>query len=261
MLKKHGIAIVATCSLIMAVIGMVGYLYGLNSFAEIDTPNEHKSVWPSMIFWMSAIFFSIFCLICFINLLLLLPKRLSLLKTAHVFKHINPAFSNHKVVACMFAYMSIIVTFFGFITLLNIEYSYNDKANEFAYYMSEYDKWESNHKYCVKKYKNLTHFLDHKEFNWYKENTIYSKSTGFSTEFKKLYIDSSKKNLEKVIVFTNVFKNLTENFYFSIQTVSTLGYGNITPNTSLGMGLVSTFVLIGQFTSVMVIGVALAKDD
>jgi hypothetical protein len=65
---------------------------------------------------------------------------------------------------------------------------------------------------------------------------------------------------------TGSFRNLNEGtggisdlIYFSFITVLTIGYGEITPYTSLAKNAVVFFGLLGHFYSVVVIGVIIGK--
>lgn len=260
--KSNAIIVVMCSSLCISLIGFYLYFLALNNFVGISFPTRQKSMGFKCFWWIGSLGLTSFCVLSIINLVLLVPKRLSFVRQIPIINTLNPFFSSIKLVACFCSYMSIILTFFMFVCIFDITYSFNNKAIEFEYYVAEYDRKQNDVNHKVEPYSSSACFLDGKKYNWYADETMLNKDGSFTDEFISLYNEGiNKVTLGKVFRCTDVINNLNENFYFSIQTVSTLGYGNITPNTSIGMCFVSIFVLLSSFSTIMVFGVVLGEKD
>lgn len=53
------------------------------------------------------------------------------------------------------------------------------------------------------------------------------------------------------IDWDNIWNCLKEDIYYVVKTVSTLGYGNITPNNEIGIVIYICLVLSGQFITII----------
>lgn len=136
---------------------------------------------------------------------------------------------------------------------------FHDKSSELTYYVEQYNESQEDNVEIIE-YINYR-FLDGKKYTYWKNNTMY-RNGEFSEEFIDFYETRKREDLKKILYFDSdsVGNCLIEDIYFVVQTITTLGYGNITPNYPIGMILVSCATLFGQF--ITIIGVVLiVRDD
>lgn len=142
-----------------------------------------------------------------------------------------------------------------------VTFDFTDKCDEFLYYIDEYKYLKDNNDYEIIEYQNIT-FLKGKKFTYFKSDTIL-KNGEFTDVYKTIIENNSIEDVKMVINidWDNIWNCLIEDIYYVVQTVSTLGYGNITtPNNHIGMVVSICLVLSGQF--ITIIGtVLLIRED
>jgi hypothetical protein len=70
---------------------------------------------------------------------------------------------------------------------------------------------------------------------------------------------TSFKGMDSVFSVENSAKTFMDLVYFSTITITSIGYGDITPNTHTTKLLASLFGVIGQFYSVVLVGILISK--
>ncbi len=78
---------------------------------------------------------------------------------------------------------------------------------------------------------------------------------------KKIQLIAALISLGSLIIFGTIFFHYTEGwtwasaFYFSVATLTTVGYGDLTPATDSGRLAVAIFILIGVSVAVTALGI------
>lgn len=246
-IKKYWKFIIWVVSLLMLGGFIIYYMYILDEAKYLLKGNIFSSLIRSMSFPMFVIMF-----IPIIDLLLHLMKK---------GKYRNKTYDIRiKALKVIGYYGLLIIIGTLFTCFLEITYDFTDKSNEYLYYNDEYYKMKDDSNYEVIKYQNNT-YLKNKKFTYCKNDTMF-KNDVFTDEFKLTIENPSRDNIKKIINIDseNIWNSLIEDVYYVVQTVSTLGYGNITPNYLIGMKVSIVLTLFGQF--ITIIGtVLLIRED
>lgn len=231
----------------ISIIGFIAYFYGINEMMFIEFPRQEKNNWPDYGYGVGNFCFAFFTAFSFIKIYLLATKN-----EGKLIK--NPILSRNPIFACIILYFSLILIFAVFVTVFDIATSYSNIATEFGHNINEYQQLKHEESDLPEP------FLKGRSFDWFEHDTMVNDNGEFTKDFIELNNNPNRENLKKLIHFTNIKSNLIEVLYFSVQTISTLGYGNIIPSTTFGMGLVSTFTIIGVIETAMVFGIILGNQ-
>jgi cell division protein FtsL len=159
-------------------------------------------------------------------------------------------------------YIFLIFSVFLVTVMLEIVYDINDKYNELNHYIEEYDNYLADENYEVKNYVN-DFYLTSKKYLYLKQNTMYLEGE-FTEQFIAVY---KSLKVQKRFDFRDVIEidkdnfiyAANEDFYHVVQIITTLGYGDITPNKPIGMAVVWLAALSSQF--ITIVGVILIIRD
>lgn len=253
-LKIHWIKILWGITFIIAIVIFGCFINTIATGSYLITTNGTVLIHNNYN-WLINLMILLFSVVILIPMYDLLTHMLKIGKYKE--KVVMPLY--YKALKVIFNYSLLLVITFLTFFLLEFTFDYNDKTSELEYY-SDIAQSSVNRSSIVK-YENK-YFFNSKKYLLWNTGTMFNEGEGKLTQqFEHLKTSVNRENLNRVISFNsdNLGNYLIENFYFTVQTVSTLGYGNITPNTPIGMMVVSISVLFGQF--ITIIGATLIIRD
>lgn len=251
-LKKHWIKILWGITFIIAIVILGIFINTIATGSYFITTNGTVSIHNNYN-WLINLMIILFSIVIIIPMYDLLTHMLKIGK----YKGKVVMSLYYKAFKVIFNYSLLLVITFLTFFLLEFTFDFNDKALELEYYSNIAQSCANQS--SIVKYENK-YFFNAKKYLLWNTGTMFNEGK-LTQQFDYLKTSVNRRNLNRVISFNsdNLGNYLIENFYFTVQTVSTLGYGNIIPNTPIGMMAVSISVLCGQF--ITIIGATLIIRD
>lgn len=236
-------------SLLFATVSLGMFIY------EISSPEvfieEGKTKGYLVIFVVTLTYASFISFYDFINALL--ERRQYKDKDWHIAQ---------KALKLMSKYMYLLFTVLMLTTLNEIISDFNDKSHEMRHYVREYSLFLEDESYEVQTFVSLKYLANKQNYFWM-EDTMYVDG-GFTDEL--IVVNEQLKNKEPLefdhfieLDTDNFLLTVNEDMYYIVQTLTTLGYGDILPNYPVGKLIAWISVLGAQF--ITIIGVIIVVRD
>lgn len=261
-MKYYSLTIIILGSILITLFAFIGVIYACSNFTLVngkvrlhDSLNIFLFIFSFMIVVTFLVFISNICLYFFPNAELKFKKII-----------VRPAFiskdTKNGILAGVFMYFLLILLFT--IVLICFDYfnEFIQKTKEFEHYCNEYIVDE----YPIKEYVE-NNYLKGNVYSLFEKNTMYNKDSHELTEnFTKICASAKAGEINKCdfskIIHVNDFNSIlgyiVEHFYYSIQVISTLGFGNIVPASIGGMFITSLAVFLSQIYTIMLVGIIIS---